>query len=151
MGRDAKNLVKSLLAKDPTVRLKAEETTKHRWFRRTAKLRKKKTLPEENMVVTLRNLKNFTPQSTLQKAVLTYIASHLLGPKALQKTYEVFYMMDTDKNGELTRKELYEGFAKIYKNKSLARRDAEAVMKKADINRNGVIDYTGSVSDALFI
>eukprot|EP01022_Parablepharisma_sp_SALTPOND_P001620 TRINITY_DN106914_c0_g1_i1.p2 TRINITY_DN106914_c0_g1~~TRINITY_DN106914_c0_g1_i1.p2 ORF type:complete len:304 (+),score=46.41 TRINITY_DN106914_c0_g1_i1:1180-2091(+) len=139
---EAKDLISLLLTKDPKRRISAKNAMKHKWFEKFPKHQLKKTMPEENLVHSLRNLKNFKAQCTLQKAVLTYIASQLLDPRKELQMREMFSIMDTDKNGEVTKDELVEGYSKIYKNRALAKKNSVEVLKKADINNNGVIDYT---------
>jgi hypothetical protein len=39
---------------------------------------------------------------------------------------------------------LYEAFNEVYKNSFKAKKDAATAIKMADINGNGVIDYTGT-------
>ena len=143
VSAEGKDLVSLLLAKLPAKRLTAAAALKHPWFAKFAQKNKAKSPQEENMIHTLRNLKNFKAQSILQKAALTYIAIQLLSKTQEIQMREMFNIIDKDKDGELTRQELYEGYVKLYNGDTTkARQEAEAVLKKTDNNNNGVVDYT---------
>ncbi len=145
MSREARDLVSKLLTKNPAERIRAEEAMRHEWFKRFVVQPTMSMAEEESLIGSLRNLKNFKAQCTLQRAVLGYIASQLMDPKREQELRAMFDTMDKDRNGEVTKQELYEGYVALYKNKSRARRDTIAVMKGADLNGNGVIEYSGTV------
>lgn len=143
---EAKNLVAALLDRDTSTRIKAQDALNHPWVtKHTASSEDLKT-QSENMVNSLRNLKNFSAQCALQKAALIYIASQVSDPKEEEKIANLFNALDKDKDGLVTENDLYEAFFAIYKNSFKAKRDAAAAIKMADLNGNGVIDYTGITS-----
>ena len=56
---------------------------------------------------------------------------------------KIFKELDVNGDGVLTRDELIEGFKKFYNGAQiLAENEADDIMKKADLNGNGEIDYT---------
>lgn len=57
---------------------------------------------------------------------------------------EVFKSLDTDKNGVLTKEELVEGFllARTYMSREEAEMEVDNVLKQADSNFSGKIDFS---------
>ena len=140
---EAKDLVKSMLNKNPKERISAKAALKHSWI-----VKHESALPcredqDENLIQSLRNLKNFETGSTLQKAVLSYIASQEIDPETEKKLRLVFDALDVDKSGYVSTKELVDGYTKIYRSHNEAYHASMQVMKKTDINKNGHIDYNG--------
>eukprot|EP00826_Nyctotherus_ovalis_P015462 TRINITY_DN1439_c0_g1_i13.p3 TRINITY_DN1439_c0_g1~~TRINITY_DN1439_c0_g1_i13.p3 ORF type:complete len:223 (+),score=66.94 TRINITY_DN1439_c0_g1_i13:1252-1920(+) len=140
---EAKRLVMALLDRDMGTRIKAQDALNHPWVKKLVCVNEDSKTQKENMVNSLRNLKNFKAQCTLQKAALIYIASQVTDPKEEEKIANLFNAIDKDRDGLVTENDLYEAFYAIYKNSSRARREATAAIKVTDLNGNGVIDYTG--------
>lgn len=143
---EATNLVNLLLDRDVSKRIKVQDALNHPWFKKLLAENEDSKIQSENMVNSLRNLKNFTAQCALQKAALIYIASQVTDPKEEEKITNLFNAIDKDKDGQVTENDLYEAFYAIYKNSTRAKREAAAAIKMADLNGNGVIDYTGNLS-----
>ena len=78
---------------------------------------------------------------TLQKAVLSYIASQELTKSEEERLKEAFDSIDEDKNGCISKEELIEGYKMMGRTEIRARLEAEHVMTRLDMNRNGTIDY----------
>jgi len=142
ISEDAKDLIKSMLKRNPRERISIEKALKHPWFMNYENIVQKKDA-EENLVLSLRNLQNFEADTTLHKAVLSYIASQEIASETEKKLREIFNTLDVDKNGVLSISELKEGYAKIYGSKSKAEKASKLVIEKSDVNNNGCIDYNG--------
>ena len=56
---------------------------------------------------------------------------------------ELFDSFDLNKDGQISKQELIEGYCKVFKNKAKAKSEADKIMHHVDINKNGVIDYNG--------
>ena len=78
---------------------------------------------------------------TLQKAVLSYIASQELSKSEEEKLKEVFNAIDNDRNGVITKDELVSAYITMGKSPEVATLDTEWAMKRIDLNQNGMIDY----------
>ncbi len=150
----AKDLVLQMLNKDPKQRITAEAALNHPWIagggpsaymvgerRNVGKAREKTKENSGGVVESLRNLRNFKAQNTLQKAVMSYIASQERDTKTEHEMRSAFLALDEDHNGQITEKELVECYQKLNKSKSLAKKEALAVIRRADVNKNGAIDY----------
>lgn len=78
---------------------------------------------------------------TFQKAVLAYIASQELSQSEEKQLKDAFNLLDRDQNGIITKDELVEGYMKMGRAETVAKVEAEWVMRKIDVNQNGAIDY----------
>ena len=141
---DAIDLLKRMLTKNPQDRISAVEAIKHKWITKFNSERVEDDEFESHLIQVLRHLKNFRAQGILQKAVLTYIASQQTDAETEKKTRAIFSRMDKDNNGEITVQELIEGYQQIYHDKARAQRDAASVLRRIDVNKNGVVDYNGT-------
>ncbi len=140
---EVQDLLKKMMARDPAARITAAEALKHPWIQRHKKAEEERMLQEQELIETLRHLKNFRVKSTLQKAVLSYIASQHTDAVSEKKMREMFNKLDADHNGYVTKEELVNGYLRVYKDWALAKRDAAEVVKMLDVNQNGVVDYNG--------
>lgn len=143
---EAKKLVQRLLDRNPLTRIKASEALEHVWICKFCSSYEDEEGKEEILVNTLRNLKNFKVQSVLQKSVLIYIASQFIDPKEEQKLSKLFNEIDTNKDGQVTESDLYKAYLKIFQNSFMAKKHSMSAIKRADLNGNGAIDYTGIVN-----
>ena len=132
-----------MLNKDPKARITAQDALKHPWLSKYNKDVGARTQPGEDVISSLRNLRNFEAETMMQKAVLSYIASQEIDPVYEKKLRMVFDILDTDKNGQVSCEELADEYAKIYRDKAEVQRACLKALKKADFNRNGFIDYNG--------
>ena len=89
----------------------------------------------------LNNLRIFETQIALQKAVLSYIASHELTAKDERELQEIFDYIDENKNGSICKDNLARFYELIHEDKKEAEHEAEKTMKMVDMNNNGTIDY----------
>lgn len=141
---EAKELVKRLLDRNTATRITAKEALGHSWIIKLTSSSEEES-EMEFLVNCLRNFKTFNALNVLQKTTMTYIASQFSDPKEEQKYSKLFNELDKNKDGQVTKEDLYEAFFKLYKNNFMARADATSAIKKVDINGNGAIDYTGMI------
>ena len=130
---DAKDLIKHMLC-EPDVRYTAQQVLNHKWVTQLAP-NAQKSLQSIN----IENLKNYTKQNKLKKAVLTFIASRL-GENDVKNLKEIFQNLDTNKEGTLTLEEIKTGIGKL-KNSEL-KVDINELFKSMDTDHSGRIDYT---------
>ncbi len=134
-----KGLLKLMLAYDPKKRITAEVALKHAWFQN----RPEDAQTDADLRVALKHLRDFNAQLVLQKAVLTYFATHQLKQPEETRLRELFDSFDVDKDGRLNLNDLILGYQRLYKDVGKAKAEAEQILRKADLNHNGIIDYTG--------
>lgn len=56
---------------------------------------------------------------------------------------DIFMALDKNGDGTLTQDELVEGYTKMYGSKDIAMAEVTYLMNIADVDNNGVIDYSG--------
>lgn len=142
---EAKNLVAALLNRNTSTRIKALDALHHPWIEKFTSMNEEEKKQTEDMVNSLRNLKTFKAQCAFHKAVLMYIASQFSDPKEEEKYIKLFNQIDKDKDGHVTKSDLYEAYLKIYNDKYKAALDATAAIRKNDFNGTGIINYTGTI------
>jgi len=130
-----------MLNRNRKERISAISALKHKWFVKYEDMSPSKKERGDSLVISMRNIQNFVAGTTLQKAVMSYIASQQIDPDTEKRMRKVFEDLDDDKNGQLNEKELTDGYEKIYGDRAKAQRIAQMVMRKSDMNHNGSIDY----------
>ena len=73
---------------------------------------------------------------------MMYIASQLMNHKEKENLTAIFMSLDKNGDGSLTKEELLEGYTELYGNKERARNEVESLMAIADVDNNGLIDYS---------
>jgi len=71
-----------------------------------------------------------------------FIVSQLMTNKEKERLRKIFIALDKDGDGTLTQEELIEGYTKLYGNKERAMVEVNCLMSTADMDGNGVIDYS---------
>lgn len=73
--------------------------------------------------------------------MLAYIASQELSKEEEKRIKETFELIDIDKNGSISKKELVDGYLSLGFGESEAETKAQEIMSRIDMNQNGIIDY----------
>lgn len=73
---------------------------------------------------------------------MMFITTQLMSHKEKENLTSIFFALDKDGDGTLTKEELMEGYAKLYKNRERAKCEVESLMAIADVDNNGTIDYS---------
>jgi calcium-dependent protein kinase len=119
---------------EPDIRYTAQQVLNHKWVTQLAPNAK-----ESLLSINVENLKNYTKQNKLKKAVLTFIASRL-GENDVKVLKEIFQNLDSNKDGTLTLDEIKKGIEQL-KNPDF-KVDINALFKSMDTDHSGRIDYT---------
>ena len=144
MSPDALHFVQKMLTYDPKQRISAEQALKDPWILRCTE--KGKVNPGD-VLDTMKNLKTFKANSLMHKAVLSYMVSYVMSKEEEKKLREIFDVLDTNHDGQLSQEELLVAFKILFEGDIFAARDEVAkVMKRIDLNKNGTIDYNGKDS-----
>ena len=56
---------------------------------------------------------------------------------------EIFQAFDSDKDGQLSKEELIEGYTQLFGDSLLAVVEVDRIIEQVDISHNGLIDYSG--------
>ena len=123
-------------------RISASEALQEPWI--VKYITEKGGATEEEMLLSLNNLKNFRTQTMLQTAVLSYMASQQLSRTEESKIRELFNSFDKDKDGQLTKKELIDVLKYMYGDSKKIYKEADQMFANIDLNNNGSIEYNGT-------
>lgn len=136
VSRGATSLIRKMLTKDPFKRPSAEEVFMDPWIQNRAK-----QLVEDSRLAPslLNHLTSFYASKKMQQATLAYIASQLTTETEIQHLRKVFVAIDTNGDGLLSEQELEEGFEKCGLSDKY---DFQEILRRADLDLNGFIDYT---------
>jgi calcium-dependent protein kinase len=131
-----KDLIKCMLEFDPKKRYSASQCLNHTWIANI----KKSGLDNNLTKRALNNMKKFHAERKLQQASLTYIVNHLMSKEDKNEMHEIFSSFDKNGDGVLSRDEIFEGYKSIL-GEVEALKEVDRIMKEADLDKSGSIDY----------
>ncbi|CAN4099115.1 unnamed protein product [Withania somnifera] len=138
---EAKDLVKGMLNADPYNRFTVEEVLEHHWIQNADKV--------SNVCLgegVRAKIKQFTLMNKFKKKVLRVVADNL-SQDQVHGIKQIFYMMDTDKNGNLSFQELKDGLRVM--GQTVAEPEVKLLMDAADVDGNGMLDCEEFVTMAV--
>ncbi|CAE7767142.1 CPK2 [Symbiodinium sp. CCMP2456] len=136
ISKEAKDMLKVLLTRDPSQRASAEAALKDEWMTKQIDTTPADMTHASQVVV--QNLKSFAVMNKLKKAALNIIATQLTDD-AIRELKELFIAMDDNNDGTLSISELKDGLVKAG---VAVPPDLYAMMDRIDTDGSGVIDYT---------
>lgn len=125
-----------MLEKDPGRRFNSEEALKHPWLK--SRVSNGSVEYHVNQSV-ISHLRQFNSSCKLRVSALSYIFNHLSNNEEIFEIRELFFKLDLNGDGKLSRDELYKGYKMLGFEKHS---EIEQLMKKCDADGNGFIDYT---------
>jgi len=146
ISAEAKQLLKSLLTKDPSSRLTAANALKHPWM--AAEWASQNTALDQNSKaggLAISSLKNFAGMNKLKKAALNVIATQLTD-HAIADLKKLFTAMDENGDGTLSVEELQDGLKRAGVD---IPPDLQMTMESIDTDGSGVIDYSEFIAATL--
>lgn len=132
ISKEAKDLVRDMLEKNPYVRISVDEVLAHDWIQNANKV-SDVSLGEG----VEKKIKQFSLMNKFKKKVLRVVAD-VLPDDQVDKIRSVFNMMDTDKNGSLSFDELKDGLKVI--GQTIPDTDVKLLMEAADVDGNGMLN-----------
>lgn len=136
VSREAKDLIKRMLTKNPAERSSARDVFCHPWIQmRGNLLLKVKSLD----LSILNNLTHFCSCCRLQLAILTYLAYRLSSNKETTDLEKLFKILDLNGDGKLSKEELIVAFSLLQSKEFI---DIDRIIQRCDSNKNGYIDFT---------
>ena len=147
-----KNLIKSMISKNPRYRISAEKALKSNWF---ITLETKKTLKVPN---NLHNIETYKKSNRLQEIALSFLVHNIPDIEDIRNINKVYSNFNSTFDGKMPLKQLQEGFENYLNSKSLEKNEFDKKMKNIfellDTNKNEYIDYEefckGGVNKNLF-
>jgi calcium-dependent protein kinase len=136
ISQEAKNLVRSVLTLDPSGRPTIGELLSHPWLKENGVA---SDVPIDSVVVD--RMKQFAAKTRVRKAAILIAAQHL-GADEIQGLKELFNRFDVNGDGSITFEEFRQGLrASANGGGALSDAEIENVMKEADMDGSGTIDY----------
>ena len=152
-----KNLIKSMISKNPRYRISAEKALKSNWF---ITLETKKTLkvPNNEYKNILHNIETYKKSNRLQEIALSFLVHNIPDIEDIRNINKVYSNFNSTFDGKMPLKQLQEGFENYLNSKSLEKNEFDKKMKNIfellDTNKNEYIDYEefckGGVNKNLF-
>jgi calcium-dependent protein kinase len=149
ISTEGKNLVISLLQRDPTKRISAEEALNHPFFK-NQKTKEKLNELKNNKMDYINNLKNYKPDKILQTAALAFIIHNCSQHEEIQEATKLFNKFDFSQDGKISKQELLKGFRQVFgiEDESLEE-DIDQIFKNIDSDNNCVIEFEEFVRAAV--
>ena len=157
ISNQGKNLIKSMINKNPKYRITAEKALKSNWF---ITLETKKTLkvPNNEYKNILHNIETFKKSNRLQEISLSFLIHNVPDIDDIRNINKVYSNFNSTHDGKMSLKQLQEGFENYLNSKSLEKNEFDKKMRNIfdllDTNKNGFIDYEefckGGVDKNLF-
>mmetsp|Transcript_47285 Transcript_47285/g.135520 ORF Transcript_47285/g.135520 Transcript_47285/m.135520 type:complete len:630 (-) Transcript_47285:278-2167(-) len=147
LSADARDFIRSLLCKDPSLRLDAEAALKHRWFR-IRECSDLAVLPSlgDPMMEASNNLWRFGHGSQLQRAALRVLAIGLTSRES-QDFENVFLQLDTKGRGTISPRQLSAVIKKCNPEASLG--EVVQILHCLDVSSAGEVSYSAFVTAML--
>ena len=136
ISKEAKDLITKMLC-DEDKRLSAQEVINHNWFK-LANSKKSKKIDFKFDIVD-----DYCKLSKIKKGAFSYISSKLSNSE-LEELIEQFNVIDKNRDGVITLKELKEGLSNISKNENESSFSdyVKGIFNEIDLDCNGLINYS---------
>ena len=139
VSENAKDLISKCLIRDKSKRISVKEALNHEFFKGELDI---KNIFEDEVETknVLNNLKiNSRQTSKFYQIVLTYLSYNFADKEHLQKLRNIFYKIDLNMDGKLSKEELY----KAYKEAGIdiTKEQLQKIMRSMDFDGNGYIEY----------
>lgn len=122
-------------------RISASDALQEPWI--TKYVSEKIEISDKDLLLSLKNLKNFRIHTSFQAAVLSYITSQQMSKAEESKIRQIFDSYDKDKSGQLTKDELIDVLRYLHGDCKRIYKEADEIFSNIDLDNNGTIEYNG--------
>ena len=122
-----------------------DELLKYEWFAQSNQMGR---LTEDRQLNISANLASFAKTTTFQSGVCSIIANLQTKAEELSECREMFLKFDANNDGFITLDELQSGYQDLQQIFHMQAPDVMALMKSADLNGDGRIDYAEFIAAA---
>lgn len=141
ISEDAKDLIRKLLTVDPSKRISVQQVLEHKWMQGNVS-----DTQLDHVVV--KRMKKFAAMNKLKKTAMMMIGQKL-SPEEIEGMKKLFQSIDKDNSGTISLKELQEAMDQW--GQTISTTDLLEVMKSADVDGDGQIDYNEFVAATMNI
>ena len=134
----AKDLISKCLIYDKNKRISIEDVLKHEFF--ADDLNPHNIFEDEvDSKIALNSLKNYSHSSKIYQTVLAYLSHNFADKEQLNKLKKIFYKIDLNLDGKLSKEELYIAFKEA--GMEMKKEELNKVIESIDFDGNGYIEY----------
>jgi calcium-dependent protein kinase len=138
----AKRLISKMLLFNPKQRVSIQDALNDSWFKIVNN--KKEVVLNKGI---MSNMKQFNIRNKMQGAIFFFIVNNMASKEEKKDLMESFKILDTNKDGVLSKEELIIGFKKA--SQFFSEDEMEALMSRVDANKDKTIHYTEFVAAAI--
>ena len=132
-----------MLTVNPCLRITSRQALDDPWI---VKYSPHRVAKKDDVLRSLEQLRTFTAESNIQKAVLTYMVGHVISRRKELELRTIFQILDQNKDGQLSKAELAQAYTMLYHEHTMVvAKEVERALASVDFNKNGCIDYNGTV------
>ena len=136
VSKEAKDLVKKMIEKEPLKRISALEALQHNWFKKNREKTKNNKFLAKSVI---NNMKKFKKNKKFEKATISFIINQFILKDERNELERQFKEWDKNGDGVLSKEEIIDGYRKTYG--TVDENEIENMIKSIDLDGNGVIDY----------
>jgi calcium-dependent protein kinase len=144
--KDAIDLIKNMLNKNPLKRYSCEQTLNHKWFRnmeeeaQSMKNNKKNSSAIQTGMNAIHKMKDFVVQNKLKQAVLQYICTQFNLKEEEEHMRDLFSQFDTHKKGVINISDFTQILIRLF-GENDGKANAEQIFNNIDLDGSGEISY----------
>ena len=147
ISKEAKDLCKKMLKKNPNERLSAEECLKHKWFNIINSIdEENKAKNNQNKII--KKMALFVKQNKFKQAVLQFISTQFDLKKEEEDLRNIFKEFDHSNKGVISKEDFKEQLEKIY-GEIITNELADEVFEQLDLDNSGSISYNEFITSVI--
>ena len=138
ISNEAKDLITKCLIYDKNKRISIEEVLKHEFFAEDLNPNNifEDEIDSKNALI---SLKNYSKSSKIYQTVLAYLSHNFADKEQLNKLKKIFYKIDLNLDGKLSKEELYTAFKEA--GMEMETDQLNKIIESIDFDGNGYIEY----------
>ena len=137
---EVQDLLKKLLEINVNKRLSSSDALKHSWFKKFNAKSLYSNIEESKIIIYLNRLRHFKINSKFQQMVLAFIVHNIPNNNESKDILKIFRMFNTNDDGKLSKKELFNGLIKYFNEKEI-KKEIDDIFLLLDGANRGFIEY----------
>ena len=138
--KEAIELIKAMLTKNPNKRLSAERCLNHKWFTMLEENEKQNKNFKSIQKNTINKMAQFVKENRLKKAVLQFISTQFNLKSDEDELRELFKELDKDNKGQITKKAFENHLISLY-GEAEGKEICNKIFEHLDLDGSGEISY----------
>ena len=138
---EAKDLLTKMIEYHPEVRISAQDTLNHPWFKNFNIKERYSLISKEKLRAFFKNLRNYQPMYKFQHAALALIVHNSPNTEEIKDLCMTFRFLDENSDGKLTKEELSKGLAFASVGDENIIHEVDQIFNCVDSDKNGFIEY----------